>query len=374
MQNTTPTRKRTRAGMATMALAVSAAGVLTSVSPASAADPLNPPENVVAQALSPTEVRASWTKPSFGAEPTYYIVSFNGPLGDGPDLDLLDDDYVEVFVPSTARSTTLATALPGTAYRVDVCANTETEERCTVALPNPVVTPLPATPPVIPPATGPFAPFYTVDAFIEQNYLDWLSRPVRFDELTYWRAKLGGGMTRFQFLERLRKEPNVEPVMAPATRLYIAFFLRNPDWKGLQHWRQSLINGAGLRKVADFFASSSEFNRRYGAFDDAEFVTLVYRNVLGRNPDAAGFAFWTRQLQNGRSRGAMMIGFSESSEFKRDTERAVFATQVYSEMLNRVPTLPEYDAITRLPGFWEQTVYTTVETSVEYIGRIDTGL
>ena len=54
-----------------------------------------------------------------------------------------------------------------------------------------------------------------------------------------------------------------------------------------------------MNEVSDFFARSPEFIARYGALDNAEFVSLVYQNVLGRNPDAAGFAFWTRQLQAG---------------------------------------------------------------------------
>ena len=71
-----------------------------------------------------------------------------------------------------------------------------------------------------------------------------------------------------------------------------------------------------MTAVSDFFARSPEFIARYGALDNAEFVSLVYQNVLGRNPDAAGFAFWTRQLQAGQTRGWMMLQFTEAPSFE----------------------------------------------------------
>ena len=40
--------------------------------------------------------------------------------------------------------------------------------------------------------------------------------------------------------------------------------------------------------VSAAFARSPEFTSRYGALSDGGFVDLVYRNVLGRSPDAAG--------------------------------------------------------------------------------------
>jgi len=42
---------------------------------------------------------------------------------------------------------------------------------------------------------------------------------------------------------------------------------------------------------------------------------LIYANVLTRTPDDAGFAFWLDRLQQGTSRGGVMLAFSESPEF-----------------------------------------------------------
>ena len=100
-------------------------------------------------------------------------------------------------------------------------------------------------------------------------------------------------------------------------RLYLSFFRRESDQAGLSYWVGRLSGGSGLGDVASFFAASPEFKVTYGTLSNADFVRLVYRNVMGREPDATGFAFWTGRLDQGLSRGHLMVGFSESSEFRK---------------------------------------------------------
>jgi hypothetical protein len=78
-------------------------------------------------------------------------------------------------------------------------------------------------------------------------------------------------------------------------------------------------DGYSLAFVSSSFARSAEFRARYGSLEDTDFVTLVYRNVLGREPDAEGLRHWVTMLADGRSRGWVMIGFSDSPEFKSRT-------------------------------------------------------
>lgn len=102
-------------------------------------------------------------------------------------------------------------------------------------------------------------------------------------------------------------------------RLYRAFFDRDGDLGGLTSWQTARAGGMALDTVADHFATSPEFASRYGSLDDAAFVDLVYRNVLGREADGGGRAYWTEQLRRGRTRGSVMLGFSDSVEFKLRT-------------------------------------------------------
>ncbi len=107
------------------------------------------------------------------------------------------------------------------------------------------------------------------------------------------------------------------------TRLYQAVFLRDPvdDPDGFAFWSNAYSTGAWhMRQMADFFVTTApEFLATYGDKSDAEFVELVYQNVLQRQPDAEGGAFWLGRLNSGYPRGAMMIGFSESKEFVQST-------------------------------------------------------
>lgn len=130
---------------------------------------------------------------------------------------------------------------------------------------------------------------------------------------------------------------------APVTRLYIAFFQRIPDTAGLLFWADRFRRGTPLETVSQNFASSFEFQQRYGSLEDAEFVTLVYDNVLGREPDPDGLSFWTSRLELGLSRGRLMTAFSESSEFRSRSGVQVFVTQIYLGMLGRAPDQLGFD-------------------------------
>jgi len=101
-------------------------------------------------------------------------------------------------------------------------------------------------------------------------------------------------------------------------RLYWAYFLRNPDASGLDYW-VGQVRSRGLAGVSNGFAQSSEFVHRYGQLGNSAFVKLIYSNVFSRDVDASGLSYWTSALNHGKSRGLVMIGFSESGEFRRLT-------------------------------------------------------
>jgi Domain of unknown function (DUF4214) len=103
-------------------------------------------------------------------------------------------------------------------------------------------------------------------------------------------------------------------------RLYLAVFEREPDAGGWAHWTNLRVSGYSLEWVADRFAESGEFRLRYGTnVSDADFVRRLYRNVLDREPDPSGWGVWNWVLSQGWSRGRVMLGFSESPEFRNIT-------------------------------------------------------
>lgn len=98
-------------------------------------------------------------------------------------------------------------------------------------------------------------------------------------------------------------------------RLYEAALHRAPDASGMGFWLSELDHGQALVSIAAGFVYSEEFGRIYGAnSSDSTFVTLLYHNVLQREPDADGFQYWMKVLADGVSRASVLTGFSESSE------------------------------------------------------------
>lgn len=98
-------------------------------------------------------------------------------------------------------------------------------------------------------------------------------------------------------------------------RLYQAYFARDADAKGLAFWLRARAGGSPLLTASNSFVDSPEFRSTYGDLDATEFVTLVYDNVLRRSPDQSGLEHWVNAIDNGLSRGEVMLGFSESAEF-----------------------------------------------------------
>jgi hypothetical protein len=101
-----------------------------------------------------------------------------------------------------------------------------------------------------------------------------------------------------------------------AYRLYQAAFDRVPDAAGLGYWIKMMDGGASLEQVADGFVGSKEFADLYGANStDAQFVGLLYQNVLHRAAEGAGYDYWMDSLGNHHVPREQVLGyFSESAE------------------------------------------------------------
>jgi hypothetical protein len=103
-------------------------------------------------------------------------------------------------------------------------------------------------------------------------------------------------------------------------RLYSAAFDREPESGGLNFWIDSLEKGQSLLQIAEKFRNSPEFKSRYGALGNTEFVAQLYRNILGREGEDAGLAFWLDKLESGTSQALVLRQFSESPENRRKTD------------------------------------------------------
>lgn len=134
-----------------------------------------------------------------------------------------------------------------------------------------------------------------------------------------WRAE-GDGRDLLAGVERVRFADgamalDIDGVAGQVFRLYQAAFARAPDLAGLGYWIAAGDGGASLPSVARFFIDSQEFGAAYGQLGNDAFVSRLYQNILGREPDAAGLAFHVGLLEQGAtSRNETLAAFSESAE------------------------------------------------------------
>ena len=99
-------------------------------------------------------------------------------------------------------------------------------------------------------------------------------------------------------------------------RLYQAAFDRTPDKVGVGFWMAKVDQGVPMAQVLDFFVHSTEFAALYGAApSNAALVSRFYANVLHREPDAVGKAFWIDMLDSRKASVTEVLShFAESPE------------------------------------------------------------
>ena len=121
-------------------------------------------------------------------------------------------------------------------------------------------------------------------------------------------------------------------------RLYQAFYRRLPDTSGFMYWMDARRSGK-LERLPHRRAvlPGPRVRRDVRPLDNGGYVDLVYQNVLGRTPDAAGRQYWVDQLEAGVTRGKVMTGFSESPEYKAAQANKMDVVGCYGVMYNRVP-------------------------------------
>lgn len=188
-----------------------------------------------------------------------------------------------------------------------------------------------------PPADAPWAPFESAEAFVYRQYFDFLRHPGTWDDRRSWSQDIAAGTVNPAALPvALLRSTQLQADSASVVRLYRAYFGRVPDHDGVRYWWSVMDRTHSLRGVSASFAASAEFRNQYGSLSNAAFVDLVYRNVLGRPPDAGGAAYWTQRLDaGGESRGGLMTLFSESPENVTNTVDVVAVIVTHEVMLGR---------------------------------------
>ncbi len=226
-----------------------------------------------------------------------------------------------------------------------------------------------------PPPPSTWAPFASVEDLVWRQYVDFRRDPGTYAERRQWAVDLTNGQNRNALVAALVRSTQVDKGSASAIRLYLAYFSRIPDSAGIRYWWGQMDGGKGIRTVSADFAFSAEFRARYGGLTDEQFVRLVYRNVMGREGEASGVAYWTEQLRLKReTRGGVMVQFSESAENKTRKRDVVEVIHVHEVMLGRaIGATPHLEWVQRVAANGIGMLIGTLFSSSEYATRVRNG-
>jgi Tol biopolymer transport system component len=187
-------------------------------------------------------------------------------------------------------------------------------------------------------------PFDTVTDFVAKQYERFRGTAAAVTEIDAETKLINAGASPWHFIVNLLDEPAFSGRRAPLVRLYWAYFKRRPDLGGLNFWLNRYNNGSTLVRISQEFAKSSEFKTKYGNTTSEQFVTLVYQNVLEREPESGGLSYWAKKIDAGTPRGQVMANFSESSEGKRVIGPRSDTILMALGMYGKIPSQALFDA------------------------------
>ncbi len=124
---------------------------------------------------------------------------------------------------------------------------------------------------------------------------------------------------------------------AVARLVYLELLGRCPDAAGYEYWVDRLDGGTSREAFARSMARTPEAVGR--VVDDA------YQAMLGRPADAAGRAFWTRRLQASGRYDQLLADLAASTEFwsKSGSTDGGTVTRIYERLLDRSPDQGGFD-------------------------------
>ena len=157
------------------------------------------------------------------------------------------------------------------------------------------------------------------DFRVEKVGSNWQVRDTRADSSVNEGDDTLIGVERVAFQDKVLAL-DTEGTAGKAYRVYKAAFNRDPmqgDTSGLGYWIGQMDSAMDLIEVSARFVDSKEFRDLYGTNPtNAQFLTKLYQNVLGRAPEATGYNWWLNELNTNpaKTKAKVLADFSESGE------------------------------------------------------------
>ncbi len=165
--------------------------------------------------------------------------------------------------------------------------------------------------------------------FIEGAYEVYIGQPPTQTELATWYDRIQRTGDRSALTSALSKTPQFAGTMV--NELYATSLGRTPDVGGSAYWLDVMVGkGTPYAELGIYFYGSAEYYQRSGSSDEG-FIRALYRDLLHRDPEPDGLAYWMGELAKPRvGTTDIAAGFYVSLESRRDR-----ADWLYQRVLGR---------------------------------------
>jgi hypothetical protein len=196
-------------------------------------------------------------------------------------------------------------------------------------------------------------------AWVTSVYRDQLDRRPTPGQHQHWRGRLDAGTSRRTVADTLAASREKALLMA---QILLTDVLGRPsDPTSESYWTDRLTTGTKDSTFASFVYGSPEVYARLGSTPEA-YVAFLYRDILGREPDAAGAAYWSARVAAGENRTGLARSWYLSAE-----ATGLRAGLLFLSMLDRPPTATERaDWAGRLRTIDVRQAEATLAASTEY--------
>lgn len=185
-------------------------------------------------------------------------------------------------------------------------------------------------------------------AEVEPSVMAWYSalldrEPSRM-ELFAWADRIDVGLADIDDLiaDLTMAKPRRDPAGA-VVRSFRVSLDRLPTINEIRAWEEAYRNGTTLEELNRTMISSEAFANRFGELSDADFVRVIYRNAIGREPTDRRLADWLEAFGEGDARSSLPTYFADSYTVKDSTWHGLEVIQAFRAGLDRMPEAEEYE-------------------------------
>ncbi len=149
------------------------------------------------------------------------------------------------------------------------------------------------------------------DKYVRQSFATFLGQQPTDSQMNTWRAKLEASGKKAVALE-LAKSDHFSGSLI--NEIYVSALGRASDAKGRAYWLSQMNSGVAFEEIGIYFYGSAEYYKISGSTPE-KFVDNLYRDLLLRESDAKGRAYWVGQMRSGTlDQSGVVEFFYESAE------------------------------------------------------------